>query len=343
MAEWSTGERAAATRESIGNTGANHTYDEEVGWWRSWARWASAWKYTPLEQAIQETAVAYRGLGLGGRCAGSGSGLVGTWRTELWPIGPTPVVSLWLSSASMSGDRSTTLRKTDFMAAGCPLHHSWLRAALHWRRFWRTRRCTLRPTVAVRCRCGRCAIGRRLPPAWTSASTMTKLSLGRTPGGGVGCKGPSTGRMVHPGPSACSRPTGLPESDDLPCQRAKIDRSPTWWPWVVVMRWPSLTRVPFTHVWCTRALERVALETEPSSHFDMTLSSWTVRGSFGCTTTKSAFMPGGRLNHAVGHAEEARHPMGHQVVYDLSTGSNPSCTRCRAWPRRGRACTSGPH
>ena len=28
----------------------------------------------------------------------------------------------------MSFNRSTTLRKTDFMAAGCPHHHSWLRS-----------------------------------------------------------------------------------------------------------------------------------------------------------------------------------------------------------------------
>ena len=59
LAEWVTGKRAVATRESIGNTGANHIYDGsrvvevmgEVG---------PAWNYTPLEQAIEETTAAYR-------------------------------------------------------------------------------------------------------------------------------------------------------------------------------------------------------------------------------------------------------------------------------------------
>ena len=50
--------RAVATRESIGNTGANHTYDgsrvvEVMG------TVGPDWNYTPLEQAIQETAAAY--------------------------------------------------------------------------------------------------------------------------------------------------------------------------------------------------------------------------------------------------------------------------------------------
>jgi len=59
VAEWITGKRAVATRESIGNTGANHTYDgsrvvEVMG------TLGPAWNYTPLEQAIRETAAAYR-------------------------------------------------------------------------------------------------------------------------------------------------------------------------------------------------------------------------------------------------------------------------------------------
>ena len=58
VAEWITGKRAVATRESIGNTGANHTYDgsrvvEVMG------TVGPDWNYTPLEQAIQETAAAY--------------------------------------------------------------------------------------------------------------------------------------------------------------------------------------------------------------------------------------------------------------------------------------------
>ena len=59
VAEWITGKRAVATRESIGNTGANHTYDgsrvvEVMG------AVGPAWNYTPLEEAIRETAAAYR-------------------------------------------------------------------------------------------------------------------------------------------------------------------------------------------------------------------------------------------------------------------------------------------
>ena len=51
--------RALATRESIGNTGANHTYDgsrvvDVMG------RVGPTWNYTPLEQAIEETTAAYR-------------------------------------------------------------------------------------------------------------------------------------------------------------------------------------------------------------------------------------------------------------------------------------------
>ena len=65
LVEALTGRRSVATRESLANTGAHHTY-EGIRIVEAMERMGVSWSYTPIHEVIEQTAKVY----LLGRSAG---------------------------------------------------------------------------------------------------------------------------------------------------------------------------------------------------------------------------------------------------------------------------------